>query len=161
MREDFIHFHARKTLRATGWTLLAGQYPNGSDDELSAMSIVDPLLARDLSPDPRRHGLRKLVPDIVALLGRDILIVEAKPTYDRSDERKLVDIITSRRADTLHALAATLLRASDARDVSEFRLVPCLAMSASSNPPRRDDFAYLFMSNGGEAELTMPVLSNV
>src|SRR5687768_6366922 len=90
LREDIIHFYMRRDLRARGWELLGGQYPNGSDDELPAFSVMDPLLARDRSPDHRRHSLNKVVPDLVARNGGLVLVVEAKPTYDREDELKLI-----------------------------------------------------------------------
>ena len=39
-------------VRDGGWRLIAGQYPGGSDDELPALNIVDPTVARDNSPIP-------------------------------------------------------------------------------------------------------------
>lgn len=92
----------RQYLSAGGWTLIAGQWPGGSDDTLHVLYVVDPAVARDLSPDPRRHSLDKFVPDVVALKDNTLLIVEAKPSYSQSDFDKLERLLGERRED-LHA----------------------------------------------------------
>jgi hypothetical protein len=71
--------------------------------------IVDPTVARDFSPDPRRHSLDKFVPDIVALRGDTLLIVEAKPDYSESDYEKLERLLAERR-DDLHLALRTFGR---------------------------------------------------
>ena len=154
-REDFIHFHMREGLRELGWLLLAGQYPNGSDDELMALSILDPLLARDRGPDPRRHSQNKLVPDLVALQGSNLLVVEAKPSYDLQDEAKLVTMAASRRGDFDKALQPFLLRFGVADNPSALSFLPCLAMSDGASFPRRAGFLYLFVSAAGETRLDL------
>src|SRR5260370_4447756 len=107
MREDLIHVAIRRFLAAQKWTLLAGQYPDGSDD-LPALNIVDPTVARDQSPDPRRHSANKLVPDLVAYKGRIMPLIEMKPRYSEEDEAKLIDLLFNRRASLLLALEAFL-----------------------------------------------------
>jgi hypothetical protein len=87
--ETFVHVAIRKFLKDNGWKLIAGQYPGGSDDELHTVNIYDPLLAKDQSPDHRRHSFGKLVPDLIAYKNQTILIVEAKPEYSPSDKEKL------------------------------------------------------------------------
>lgn len=54
--ESFVHVSMRQCLKRSGWLLIAGEYPNGSDDELNVLSISDPVVARDNSPAPRRHS---------------------------------------------------------------------------------------------------------
>ncbi len=66
IRQDLVHYSVREFLRSKGWQLIAGQYPNGSDNELPPLNVLDPNLARDNSPDPRRHSKNKYVPDLVA-----------------------------------------------------------------------------------------------
>jgi hypothetical protein len=100
--EAFIHRAVRQYLSEEGWKLIAGQWPGGSDDTLHVLYVVDPTVARDLSPDPRRHSLDKFVPDVVALKHDTLLIVEAKPSYSQSDFDKLQRLIGERHED-LHA----------------------------------------------------------
>jgi hypothetical protein len=102
--EAFVHRAARRYLRDHGWTLVAGQWPGGTDDDLHALYIVDPAVARDISPDPRRHSLDKFVPDIVALKNRTLAILEAKPSYSQSDFDKLERLLGERRAHLFAAL---------------------------------------------------------
>jgi len=55
--EGHIHLAMRQILIAQGWSLIAGELPGGSDHDLYPLNVVDPALARDRSPDPRRHSL--------------------------------------------------------------------------------------------------------
>ena len=41
--ESFVHVAMREYLKNRGWLLIAGEYPNGSDDELNVLSISDPI----------------------------------------------------------------------------------------------------------------------
>ena len=70
MTESFVHVAMREYLKKEGWTLVAGEYPGGSDDELYVLSIMDPSVACDNSPDPRRHSEGEIIPDIVVQLSR-------------------------------------------------------------------------------------------
>ena len=83
----------RQVLKGLGWSLIAGEYPGGSNHELYPLNVVDPVVARDRSPDPRRHSFGELIPDLVALLGRELLIGEAKVKYDDGDRQKLEELI--------------------------------------------------------------------
>lgn len=103
--EGHIHVAMRKILKAKGWLLIAGEYPGGSDHELYPLNVIDPTVARDRSPDPRRHSLGELIPDLVALRGRDLLIAEAKVAYNIPDLEKLKYLINQRNADLMTALA--------------------------------------------------------
>jgi hypothetical protein len=102
--EGRIHLAMRHVLRHQGWLLVAGEYPGGSDHELYPLNVVDPAVARDDSPDPRRHSLRELIPDLVALRGRDLFIGEAKVHYDSKDRQKLELLVSERREDLVRAL---------------------------------------------------------
>ena len=88
--EGLIHLSMRAFLTRQGWQLIAGEYPGGSDHQLYPLNVVDPALARDESPDPRRHSLGELIPDLVALRKRDLFIGEAKLGHDDGDRAKLV-----------------------------------------------------------------------
>lgn len=102
--EGRLHVAMRSVLRSWGWQLVAGEFPGGSDHELHVLNIVDPHLARDQSPDPRRHSLGELIPDIVAIKNRELLIGEAKLTYSERDREKLSRIIGPRRHHLILAL---------------------------------------------------------
>lgn len=102
--EGHIHLYMRRILESCGWSLIAGEYPGGSDHELYPLNVVDRAVARDNSPDPRRHSLGELIPDIVALKGRFLLIGEAKVSYNDSDRQKLDYLLINRHDDLLAAL---------------------------------------------------------
>src|SRR5437867_190192 len=102
--EGRVHVAMRRVLRDQGWRLVAGEYPGGSDHELYPLNVVDTAVARDGSPDPRRHSLGELIPDLVALSGDDLLIAEAKPAYNEPDREKLTTLLGERRGDLLVAL---------------------------------------------------------
>lgn len=130
--EGMVHVAVRRFLREEDWLLLAGQYPGGSDDELPPLNIVDPLVARDQSPDPRRHSLGKLVPDVVALKANTLLIVEAKVGFSEADRLKLVELLENRRQDLLSALRrfAAVRGISELAEPERLNIVPALAMAA-------------------------------
>jgi hypothetical protein len=154
-----VHIAARTQLRAEGWRLVAGQYPGGSDDELSALNIVDPTVARDQSPDPRRHSLGKLVPDVVAIRHSVLLIVEAKVGYSDEDRLKLRDLVGV-RLDDLHRALRGFGRIKGIPELLApelLAIVPCLAF-AKGTPPAEgfDGFAFLRARTLTTADLTMP-----
>lgn len=144
MREDEIHYSIRAFLKNSGWELIAGQYPNGSDDELPPLNIVDPTLAKDNSPDHRRHSKNKLVPDLIAYRGNIMLLIEMKPRYSRDDEKKLDYILSNRYRDFINALH--LLRdtrgANVAIAIEDLTIVPSLGFGGPYPKNVRDDFCY-------------------
>lgn len=144
MREDLIHVAVRRFLRQRGWQLIAGQYPNGSDDELPALNIVDPTIARDRSPDPRRHALDKIVPDIVAYNRSILILAEHKPRYSVEDELKLENLLTLRRADLMLALRMLVEsgRATIPVTVEQLVFVPALGFAANSRYTPNPNFCY-------------------
>lgn len=94
----------RRVLKQKGWKLIAGEYPGGSDHDLYPLNVIDPTVARDRSPDPRRHSLGELIPDLVAIRNRDLVIAEAKVAYNVPDIEKLQYLIGKRRSDLMIAL---------------------------------------------------------
>lgn len=86
----------RKFLKREGWILVAGEYPGGSDDELFVLSIMDPTVAKDNSPDPRRHSEGEIIPDLFAYKDGMMLVIEAKPKYDIGDREKLKDLLLNK-----------------------------------------------------------------
>lgn len=154
MREDHIHFSIRQFLLREGWFLFAGQYPDGSDHEIPALNVVDPTLARDKSPDHRRHSKNKIVPDLVALRGTTMLIVEMKPRFSKEDEEKLKNLLDLRRRDLLKAIAdlATRRKVDLPALPEELLLVPALGFEAGSPFPQDDRFGYLLVKSLEEVQ---------
>lgn len=157
LTEGHIHVAARRLLRREGFILLAGQYPGGSDDELCALNVVDPTVACDDSPDPRRHSDGKLVPDLVALRGNVLLVVEMKPDYSEDDYRKLLVIRDQRRSD----FNAALTRLSASRSVpvpspTTLRFVPVLGFHAKAKHVPDPQFGYLLVESLDVATLLLP-----
>jgi hypothetical protein len=153
LREDVIHYHVREELTLLGWKLLAGQYPNGSDDDLPCLSIVDPTLARDRSPDSRRHSLHKLVPDLIAVKDGVLLVIEMKPTYDALDEAKLMTLMTERRGEFNDAFDRLSEKQLWGLTASQLEFAPCLAFTEASGFPSRRDFSYALINESLEMHL--------
>ena len=152
--EGHVHMHMRASLKRKGWQLVAGEYPGGSDHDLYPLNVVDPTVARDDSPDPRRHSLGELIPDIVALCGRKLLIGEAKPQYDDGDRAKLVYLLNDRRTDLLTALRkfASERQVPELFPVEALEMCPVLIFpSGSSAPPPPANFSYLRIVDWNEA----------
>lgn len=102
--ESYIHVAMREFLKRHGWLLIAGEYPNGSDDELNVLSISDPAIARDNSPDPRRHSVGEIIPDLIAFKNGIILIIEAKPNYSVEDREKLRNLTNNYHCRLVNSL---------------------------------------------------------
>ena len=160
MREDEIHYAVRQFLRREEWTLVAGQYPNGSDDELPILNVKDPAVARDDSPDPRRHALEKFVPDLIALKETTVLVVEMKPAYDAGDEQKLTELLSRRFDRLISALGALSAHNPQLQNISwrSLRYVPTLGFCPrlagwTQNP----GFALLLVENLDSVSLRMPI----
>ncbi|MCC6553434.1 MAG: hypothetical protein IT372_10505 [Polyangiaceae bacterium] len=152
--EGHVHVAMRKFLSRQGWRLVAGEYPGGSDHQLYPLNVVDPTIACDRSPDPRRHSLGELVPDLVALRDRDLFIGEAKLRYDEGDRVKLALLLGERRSDLL----AALRKFARERGVPELLPVETLVMrpalifmSNADAPPPAPDFTYLRIVSQNDA----------
>lgn len=132
--ETYVHVAIRTFLKKEGWLLIAGQYPGGSDDELHVFNIFDPVLAKDSSPDHRRHSFGKLVPDLIAYKNGMLLVVEAKPEYSVSDKEKLEYLLKERREDFLAHLTkyAEERGFSEILPLSERKIIPTLAFLTES-----------------------------
>jgi len=152
--EEVVHVAVRRFLDRKGWQLVAGQYPGGSDDELPALNVMDPVLARDNSPDHRRHSKHKLVPDLLACKGRIMLIIEMKARYSPEDEQKLERLLGERRSDFLSALRdlVTTRGVVLPAPIEELAFVPCLGFAASSSYQANQYYCYFKV--GGLSQLT-------
>ena len=140
----------RAFLKGQGWLLVAGEYPGGSDHELYQLNVVDRVVARDNSPDPRRHSSGELTPDLVALRNRTLFIGEAKPRYDDLDRDKLVRLLTERQSDLIAALETFALERGfpNLSPVETLEMHPVLIFPSTSNaPPPPPCFSYLRIVN--------------
>lgn len=149
MTEGHIHIIVRRELKKLGWRLIAGQYPGGSDDELHSLSIVDPIVARDDSPDPRRHSENKLIPDLIALKNNSLLIIEMKPDYSESDRNKLNELINERLDNLFDALRKFALE-RNFQCISQpetLNIIPTLAFSSKSNYCHDLSFLYILVDS--------------
>lgn len=153
--EGHVHVAMRKFLVRQGWLLVAGEYPGGSDHQLYPLNVVDPEVARDDSPDPRRHSLGELIPDLVALRDRDLIIAEAKLRYDEGDRAKLALLLSDRRTHLLLALRtyARERRVPDLLPVESLVLRPVLVFKAEAQPPSPPPkgFSYLRIVDQADA----------
>ena len=152
--EGHLHVAMRKILLRQGWLLIAGEYPGGSDHELYPLNVVDPVLARDESPDPRRHSMGELIPDLVALRERDLLIGEAKLRYDEGDRAKLALLLNERREHLLAALRtfARDRRVSNLCPVETLIMRPVLVFKSDADAPTpAPGFSHLRIVNQSDA----------
>ncbi|MDZ4655051.1 MAG: hypothetical protein U1F44_04160 [Coriobacteriia bacterium] len=85
MTESEVYLRSKKLLRRLGWTLVGGQPPSGCD-HLPVIEIKDPARTTKGS-----RGAYK--PDLVAVLGSRLLLVECKPEHDDGDVTKLRAVI--------------------------------------------------------------------
>lgn len=162
--EGFVHIRMRKALRDAGFRLVAGEYPGGSDHELYPLCVTDPAIARDRSPDPRRCSTGELIPDIVALRGRDLVLGEAKVNYNEADRRKLEDLLGPRREDLLLALQKFSIerRHPDLLPLNTLVLLPTLIFTNERLPPSPPKgFSYLILGRDGEREFQGPIAGQV
>lgn len=155
--ESFVHVSMREFLKRNNWLLIAGEFPNGSDDELNVLSISDPLIARDNSPDPRRHSYGELVPDLVAYKNGCVLIIEAKPQYSQDDKDKLNFLLSKGK----ERLILSLKKFSSGKnqlthiDFDEVEYTPVLAFE---NPTYRlhiidNGFGHIYIKSLDEAKM--------
>ncbi|MFW1931541.1 hypothetical protein ACG90B_19795 [Acinetobacter baumannii] len=126
MREGDLHVAMRNIFKAKGWTLIAGEFPGGSDHELYPLNVVDPSVAKDNSPDPRRHSQGELIPDLVAMKDNVLLIGECKVAYDSDDSQKLLTLLNTRFEDFTLALEkfAVERKIPELLPVNKFRFIP-------------------------------------
>lgn len=148
MREDAVHIAVRNHLRSRGWSLLAGQFPGGSDDELRRFYVRDPRVARDRSPDPRRHSLDTFAPDLLASRGMVLLIVEMKPRYSVFDAEKLRHLIDNRYKNLTEALVNQL----GIELTQAWRAIPALGFAKESRFKMDPNFTYFLVGPQGEVQ---------
>lgn len=156
--EGYIHLAVREFLKGKGWKLVAGQLPGGSDDECYTLNVTDPVFACDNSPDHRRRSDNKLVPDLLALNGSDLLIVEMKPYYSVDDELKLLTLLSDRRSDLMLAMRkfGTDRGILELCDPEALNLIPALGFRASTSFSRMPQFAYFLVTSSDRVEMLLP-----
>jgi hypothetical protein len=140
--------------------LLAGEYPGGSDHELYPLNVTDPTVARDNSPDPRRHSTGELIPDIVALKGRALLLGEAKVHYSDADRVKL-ETLTGDRVGDLEAALEKFSIERGFPHVMPFQTLvslPVLVFTTQRPAPARPQhFSYLRFDGSGLPAFEGPI----
>jgi hypothetical protein len=93
---------ARVILERSGWHIVGGQPPRGSDD-LALVEIR--------SPNARAKGSSgSFKPDLIAYREPYWCLFEAKPRYSPSDRRKLIDILSDPRRIEQLAIELTYRR---------------------------------------------------
>lgn len=158
--EGYVHIRMRRVLADEGFALIAGEFPGGSDHELYPLNVTDPAIARDFSPDPRRHSAGELIPDIVALCGRSLVLGEAKVDYSEGDRQKLEELISVRREHLLLSLTkfAKERRCGQLLPVQTLTFFPTLIFTNSKpTPPLPAGFSYIVLGHEGEARLLGPL----
>lgn len=155
--ESFVHVAMREYLKQTDWLLIAGEYPNGSDDELNVLSISDPSVARDNSPDPRRHSAGEIIPDLIAYKNNVIIIIEAKPSYSFHDREKLHNLLANEKDRLINSLKKFSAGKSLLFDIDydNAEYVPVLAFGNPSYRVSHIDsgFGHLYVRTLREARL--------
>lgn len=155
--ESFVHVSMRQHLKKDGWLLIAGEYPNGSDDELNVLSISNPTVARDNSPDPRRHSSGEIIPDLIAYKDGIILIIEAKPNYSLEDKAKLINLLSNEKGRLINALRKFSQGKAEFSHInySEVDYIPVLAFGNPSYSITHIDpgFGHIYVKALDEAKL--------
>lgn len=158
--EGYVHLAMRDVLRSAGFQLIAGEYPGGSDHELYPLNITDPAIARDYSPDPRRHSAGELIPDIVALKGRSLILGEAKVTYNLPDLLKLEHMVNSRLDDLKLALAKFARERGFAEliPITTLNFMPTLIFTnVRTVPAASSNISYLVLNANGPPTFFGPI----
>ena len=157
MKESYVHVAMRQFLKRQGWVLVAGEYPGGSDDELYVLSIMDPNLAKDNSPDPRRHSEGEIIPDLFAYKDGIMLVIEAKPKYSISDKEKLQYLFNTKMDLMINSLNKFCKEHGILRgvDCSRIQYVPTLAFGNETyaNYDEEEGFAHIYVKDINNAKM--------
>lgn len=89
LSESEIYVYSKRFLRKSGWTLIGGEPPGGSDG-LPRVEAKHPEV--DVKGS---EGSKKV--DIIAYRNGHILLLELKSTFDRGDVVKLDELVGERR----------------------------------------------------------------
>lgn len=89
MKEEEVYVAAKRWLKRESWEILGGQPPSGTD-HLPVIEIKDDRQARNGS-------LGAYKPDLVAMKGVVVALIECKPNFDSNDHQKLKDVLGSLR----------------------------------------------------------------
>lgn len=89
LSESEIYVYGKRFLRNCGWALIGGEPPGGSDG-LPRVEAKHPDIDKKGS-----QGSKKV--DLIAYRNGHVLLLELKSTFDRSDVRKLDEMVRERR----------------------------------------------------------------
>ena len=135
MLESKVYFYIKKYLRLTGWNLLGGEPPDGSND-LKRIEIRD-----NGHLDKGSKGALKT--DLLALKGQVLLLIEIKPEFDYSDVEKLNYIINERQKD----LFAALLERCRLPKESFKYVIKCLGLNKFKKEQLPNDYVLIHLDN--------------
>jgi len=147
LSEDLVYLGTKAFLKAHGWTLLAGQPPNGCN----SLPVVE-------IKCPERKGIGSLgayKPDLIAARDGIFLLVECKPDHSVRDAIKLADILAS--GERVNLLYAEICQ----RKLLERKGIECNAMRfsagirgalAHSGSPQRQEHLLSIIINTPEGE---------
>ena len=122
VREEDITRALAEWLEERGWELCSVHYP-GTQGGLRFRRAA-----------PGERALDAIVPDIVALLGSNLLVVESKPAYSSSDVAKLERLARD------SAYRSDICRAARVECIDEVKLITGIAYAGASPEQPPSDF---------------------
>jgi hypothetical protein len=150
--ETKLYIALKSHLRNTGWHLIAGQPPSGTD-HLPVLEIKS-----KVGVEKGSRGSYK--PDLVAVSLNKLLIVEIKPSYSANDDAKLIRTLTddNRIASLWFEVENRSLKDAVGNKIAErkaeFELQAALAYAGEFRPV---ESLWSFVHNGHSFELHAPI----
>lgn len=141
MLESKIYFYIKKYLRLTGWNLLGGEPPDGSND-LRRIEIRD---SKHLVKGSK--GALKI--DLIASKGRLLLLIEIKPEFDHSDVDKLNYILDERQRDLFEAL---LERCHLQKENFDY-VIKCLGLNKFKKEQLPHDYTFIHLKDSLKVDI--------
>lgn len=141
MLESKIYFYIKKYLRLTGWVLLGGEPPDGSN-ELKRIEIRDPEHL-----DKGSKGALKI--DLIASRDRILLLIEIKPEFDYSDVDKLNYIVNERKQD----LFAALLERCHLQKENFDYVIKCLGLNKFKKEQLPSDYLLIHLKDSLKVDI--------
>lgn len=87
VNETFLYIRLKRFLRASGWSVVGGQPPSGTDHI--------PVLEIKAGSGLAKGSLGSFKPDLVACYGTRVIVVEIKPKFNLEDVQKLREFLAS------------------------------------------------------------------
>jgi hypothetical protein len=150
--ETKLYIALKNHLRNTGWHLIAGQPPSGTDHL--------PVLEIKSQVGDERGSRDSYKPDLVAVSLNQLLIVEIKPSYSANDDAKLIRTLTveNRIASLWSEVENRSLKDAAGNKIAErkaeFELRAALAYAGEFWPV---ESLWSFVHNGHSFELHAPI----